>query len=94
MDDIRELSLDELEQVSGGVIKKVNTGTTQNAAIKSAPGNAKVVASLPNGSVVNTISDLVYDEATGRNWVRVEYTDAHGKNKKGWIAASIVGMKR
>ena len=94
MDDIRELSLDELDQVSGGVIKKVNTGTTQNAAIKSAPGNAKVVASLPNGTLVNTISDPVYDEATGRNWVWVEYKNASGKTKKGWIAASIIGMKR
>ncbi len=94
MSDMFELSLDELNQVTGGVLKTVNTGTAQNAAIKDRPGGAKVLASLPNGTVVDTVGDPVYDPVTARNWVQVRYHDAGNRVRKGWIAASIVGMKR
>lgn len=94
MSNMEELSLDALEQVVGGVLKQVQTGTDQNAAIRDNPGGDNILASLPNGTYVNTISAPKYDQATGRNWVHVEYKDGRGRTKKGWIAASIIGMKR
>ena len=94
MDEVRELDLNALEEVTGGVQKTVYTGTPEKAAIRNAPGDGKVIAALPNGTVVDTLGAPVYDRATGRNWVEVRFTNSHGKSKKGWIAASIVGMKR
>ena len=94
MSNMEELSLDALEQVVGGVLKQVQTGTDQNAAIRDNPGGENILASLPNGTYVNTISAPFFDQATNRNWVQVQYKDAKGKTKKGWIAASIIGMKR
>ena len=92
-----ELSLDEMEQVVGGVNRTVNTGVADlNAAVRSGPSKAdKQIASLPNGTVVNTISDtLVFDPVAGRNFVEVTYTDRDGNLCTGWIASSILGMKR
>ena len=94
MADFEELSLNEMEMVTGGVLKPVNTGTDQNAAIKNGPGNGAVIDSLPNGTMVDTIGTPVFDQATGRNWIQVTYKNKKGKNATGWIAASIVGMKR
>ena len=55
----------------------------------------KQIASLPNGTVVDTVSDqLVYDPVADRNFVQVTFTDKYGKQKTGWIASSIPGMKR
>ena len=94
MSDMRELDMEALENVVGGVNKTVNTGTPQNAAIKDAPGDGKVIASLPNGTVVDTIGAPCYDRETKRNWIQVTFVTASGKKKKGWIAASIVGLPR
>ena len=45
----------ELENVSGGEYRVVNTGDSRDAAIRSYPGlNAPVVATLPNGTAANT----------------------------------------
>ena len=93
----RELSLDEMDQVSGGVYRKVNTGKAGlNAAVRSGPSKGdRQIASLPNGTVVDTISDeLVYDPVAGRNFVEVTYTDRGGVTRTGWIASSILGLKR
>ncbi|MBQ8109038.1 MAG: hypothetical protein IJ124_02595 [Clostridia bacterium] len=94
MANYEEINLDALEQVVGGVYRNVNTGTEQNAAVKSAPGSGKVIGSLPNGSVVNTIGVPVFDAGTNRNWIQIEFTDSHGKAKQGWIATSILGLAR
>jgi hypothetical protein len=93
----KELSLDELNQASGGVYRTVNTGKIGlNAAVRSGPSkNNKQIASLENGVVVNTVSDdLVFDPVTGRNFVEVTYTDKSGETRTGWIASSILGLKR
>ena len=93
----RELSLDEMDQVSGGVYRKVNTGREGlNAAVRSGPSKGdRQIASLPNGTVVDTVSDiLVYDPVAGRNFVEVTYTDRGGVTRTGWIASSILGLKR
>ena len=92
-----ELSLYEMEQVNGGVFRTVNTGRTDlNAAVRSGPSKGdSQIASLPNGTVVDTVSDeLVFDPVGGRNFVEVTFTDKHGATRTGWIASSILGMKR
>ena len=94
MTDFEELSLDMMEQVTGGKARITNTGTADNAAVRNAPGNGKIIASLPNGTRVDTIGSPVYDSATDRNWIQVRFTTSRGNEKVGWIAASIVGLKR
>ena len=93
----RELSLDEMEQASGGTYRKVNTGKAGlNAAVRSGPSKSdRQIASLENGTIVDTVSDvLVYDPVAGRNFVEVTYVDRGGVTRTGWIASSILGMKR
>ena len=93
MSDFVELNMDELEQVIGGRTATVNTGTADNAAIRNAPGNGAIIASLKNGTLVNTVSTPVYDVGTDRNWIQIKFKQK-GKVRTGWIAASIVGLKR
>ena len=93
MSEFVELNMDELEQVTGGRTATVNTGTTENAAIRNAPGDGKIIASLTNGTLVDTVGTPVYDVGTDRNWIQVKFKHK-GKIATGWIAASIVGMKR
>ena len=53
------------------------------------------IAALPSGTVVDTVTDKpVYDSASGRNYVQINFTDKNGKTATGWIAASIVGLPR
>ena len=93
MADFVELNMDELEQVIGGRTATVNTGTPENAAIRNAPGNGTIIASLKNGTLVDTVGTPVYDVGTDRNWIKVKF-NYKGKIWTGWIAASIVGLKR
>ena len=97
MDNKTELGLDTMEQVTGGVLRTINTGIPgQNAAIRSgASVNAGWIASLPSGTQVDTVTDkVVYDAASGRNFVEINFTDKNGKARTGWVAASIVSLKR
>ncbi len=94
MSDIRELSMDDLEKVTGGENRHVWTGTSENAAVRPYPGSNKVIGSLPNGTTVNTISQPQYHSDTGRHWVQIQFIDKHGAVKTGWIAASILGYPR
>jgi len=90
---MKELNLNEMEQVSGGVWRTVNTGVEGlNAALRNGPSKkgTKQIASLPNGTQVDTLTDqVVYDPASGRNFVEVTVD-----GKVGWVAASIVGLPR
>ena len=95
--DKRELSLDEMDEVAGGVNRRVNTGRDGvNAAVRNGPSKEnRQIASLPNGTVVDTVTDqLVFDPVAGRNFVEVTFTDNKGATRNGWIASSILGMKR
>ncbi len=99
MNDMKnELTMEEMQQASGGVLRTVNTNTSDNAAVRSAPTQARrnQIASLPNGTVVDTIDEKhpVYDEYSGRNYVMISFIDKNGRQKTGWIAASIVGLRR
>ena len=91
-----ELSMEEMEEVTGGVHRTVNTGVADlKAAVRKGPGKSYgQITSLPNGTVVDTISDPVYDSVAGRHFVEVTYTDSNGVSRTGWIATSILGMKR
>ena len=97
MDGKQELSMDAMEQVTGGVQRTVNTGIEGlNAAVRCGAGKSyRQIASLPSGTVVDTISDkLEFDDASGRNFVEITFRDKNGKTSTGWIAASIVGLPR
>lgn len=90
-----ELTLNQMEQVSGGVYRKINTGTADKAAIRKGPGKGYgQFTSLINGTSVNTIGDPVWDEVSGRHFVMIEFYDKYGEYQTGWVASSIVGMKR
>ena len=42
---------------------------------------------------MDTVGTPVYDVGTDRNWIKVKFK-YKGKLTTGWIAASIVGLKR
>ena len=87
------LNVEEAAQVTGGVQRKINTGVVGlDAALrKEARKGSKQIGHIPNGTIVDTITDeLVYDPESGRNFVQVLLDDG----RTGWIAASIIGMKR
>ena len=93
----KELNLDELAQASGGVKRTINTGIDgMSAAIRDgASTSARWLAGLPNGTVVDTVTDkTVKDSVSGRNFVEIDYTDKNGNQARGWVAASIVGLPR
>ncbi len=96
MDQKYELNMDQMEQVTGGVERVVNTGTTDKAAVRCGPGTGYGwVISLVNGTKVDTVTDQsVFDPVSNRNFVEIRYKDKNGETKTGWIAASIVGLPR
>ena len=87
-----ELNLEAMEQITGGVQRTVDTGIEGvNAALRAEPRkSSKQIGSIVNGTKVDTVSDVpVYDAESGRNFVQVRVN-----GMTGWIAASIVGLKR
>ena len=96
MENYRELDLNELENVSGGKTAPINTGSDQNAGVWKefeTIATRKADDSLENGTPVNIIGAPTFHEGKGRNYVQIEYVKK-GRAKKGWVAASIVGLKR
>lgn len=88
----RELNLNEMAQVTGGVHRTVNTGVSGlNAALRvEASKGSKQIGSITNGTIVDVDdSKLTYDPVSRRNFVWVTWN-----GKSGWIAASIVGLPR
>ena len=94
---MQKLNPEEMGQITGGVARTVQTGIDGlNAAVRSGPSKSdKQIASLPSGTIIDTVSDqLVYDPVAGRNFVEITFTDKKGNIQTGWIASSIVGLKR
>ncbi len=90
--NMREVSLEEMDQVSGGVYRTVNTGMAGIDAglFKDASRKSGQIDHIPNGTVVDTTSDeLIWDPDTQRHYVEVTY-----KGKVGYVASSLLGMKR
>ena len=76
----------DLENVSGGAYRVVNTGDDRNAAIRVMPGlNTTIIGSLPNGTMANTTGR--FTRVDGRNWAEIDYPI------KGWIKGSILGYE-
>ena len=87
MSEMNKINMEDLEKVVGGIKKTVNTGTSQNAAVRKGPGKSfKQIASLENGTVVNATGKMEY--ADGRNWSEI-IAPVHG-----WIASSIIGYDK
>ena len=88
----KELSMEEMGKVSGGVLRTVNTGIPDKDAAmrKEARKGSKQIDHIPNDTVVDTIDDeITYDPVSKRNFVKVSYN-----GKIGYIAASFVGLPR
>ncbi len=82
--ETKNMNEQELENVTGGEYRTVNTGDSRDAAIRSFPGlNAPVVATLANGTVANSTGRFTY--ADGRNWAEIDYP------VRGWIKGAILG---
>ena len=95
---VRELDLETMEQVTGGTTRIINTGTTDNAAIRRDPWIEKKnwMCSLKNGTTVETLNDdkLFFDPNSGRNFVQIKFTNKYGEEQTGYVAASLVGLPR
>ena len=86
MSDTINVNEKELENVSGGEYRVVNTGDSRNAAIRSAPGlNTPIIGSLPNGTWANTTGRFTHVD--GRNWAEINAP------MWGWIKGSILGYE-
>ena len=86
-DEKKIIDTEELENVSGGINRTVNTGDERNAAVRVAPGESNTqIGSLPNGTLANATGRFA--TADGRNWAEIDYP-VHG-----WIKASILGFAR
>ena len=76
----------DLENVSGGAYRVVNTGDDRNAAIRVMPGlNTTIIGSLPNGTMANTTGR--FTRVDGRNWAEIS------SPMYGWIKGSILGYE-
>ena len=85
--EFNKINEEALENVVGGVKRTVDTGTSQNAALRDGPGKGyEQIASLKNGTKVNATGVIKF--ADGRHWAEVDYPEY------GWIAASIIGYDR
>ena len=96
MDKMYELSPEQMGQVTGGVIRYINTGIAgKDAAIRNgASTSAGWIDHLPTGYQVDTVTDqVVFDPVSRRNFVEINYIK-DGVERNGWVAASIVGLPR
>ena len=83
-DNLKALNLDELENATGGEL--VNTGSSQNAVVRSGPGKGfPQIGSLKNGTRVVTTGESVDNFDDGRTWYEIS------SPLYGWIAGSLIG---
>ncbi len=82
-----KISRENLENVTGGVIRIVENDAVSYANIRIAPGlNSKVLAKVNNGTKVNTTGRTV--KLDGYVWYEVTLA---GGSDCGWIAGSLIG---
>ena len=92
MEDMRELSAKELDNVVGGVCRTVNTGVQGlNAALRAEPcKSSRQIGSISNGTIVDIYTDeLKYDPVSHRSFVKIWCN-----GKTGWVFSSLVGLPR
>ena len=81
---IRELNLEEMDKVSGGVQKKVVTG---KATVRSGAGaNYPVCRTLGYDTVVNFTGTVIYNEQEGRSWYKIN------SPVTGWVMGREIGI--
>ena len=82
--NIRELGLDEMDKVSGGVSKMVVTGS---ATVRSGAGaNYPVCRTLGYNTVVNFTGTVLYNEQEGRSWYKIN------RPVGGWVLGREIGI--
>ena len=89
---MNEMNLNEMEQVTGGANHQVQTGVRGlDAAVRAeAKKSSRQIGHIPNGVMVNTVSDtLVYDPESERHYVEIYFNGGTG-----WVASSILGLRR
>ena len=85
MSSMQKLNDDELNNVIGGATRYINTHTGSNAVVRSDAGKEfDQVASLANGTRVNTTGETVENFSDGRIWYEIDYP------VYGWIAGSLL----
>ena len=81
---IRELNLEEMDKVSGGVQKKVVTGS---ATVRSGAGlNYPVCRTLGYNTVVNFTGTVTYNVQEGRSWYKIN------SPVTGWVMGREIGI--
>ncbi len=86
MEDKKTLSNEEMNGVSGGVSRIVDTKTPMDAVVRGGPGlGYPQVGSLINGTQVNTTGNSSYNPQDGRTWFEINYP------MYGWMAGSLLG---
>ena len=82
--DLRELTLDDMNKVSGGVQKTVVTGST---TVRTGPGvNYPPCRTLGYNTVVNCTSTVSYNEQEGRSWYKIN------SPVTGWVLGREIGI--
>ena len=85
MEKLTEIDDSQLEQVSGGAGRSINTHTDSNAQVRSGPGmENSPVASLHNGTRVNITGEAVENFSDGRMWYKIDYP------VDGWIPENLL----
>ncbi len=85
MAEKKSLSESELNNVSGGVNRTVNTNMALNAPVRQGPGfNYPEIASLENGTQANTTGNVSMS-ADGVTWYEINYP------VYGWMKGSLLG---
>ncbi len=88
MADMKELSMNELDQVIGG--SYVHTGTDDKAQVRMGPESGwKRLVSIPNGTTVTRTGGREYNSEKKRYFVSISFTYG-GITYSGWMAESMV----
>ena len=84
--DKKSLNPEDLNNVSGGAMRTVNTGMAIDAVVRGGPGmQYGQIGSLKNNTQVNTTGNSSYNPQDGRTWYEINYP------MYGWMAGSLLG---
>ena len=84
MEEMRSLSLDDMEKVSGGSQKKVVTGS---ATVRSGAGaNYSVNGTLGYNTIVNFTGTVSFNDAECRSWYQINSPIS------GWVLGREIGI--
>ena len=87
MEDKKVLNSAEMDGVSGGVMRTVQTNMPVDAVVRSGPGmQHSQIGSLKNNTQVNTTGNSAYNPMDGRTWYEINYPIY------GWMAGSLLGF--